>query len=96
MASLRLCLRDDGVSRDAAFAAVTANGGALRRLDVRNIPLSAAGDPTRATGDTDVSVFLLKDDVDAVLRSTPNLLSFDADVTCSCFQDAQTLLAGQG
>ena len=84
--SLKLCLRYGEASTDAALAAVKANGRALRNLDLRSTPLQISGI---------ISSCLSKDEIDGVLRAAPNLLSFDTDAQCY-FQDAQTLLAGQG
>ena len=74
--------------KESKLAAVAANGGALRRLELRNTPL-------RVTKGEDDLVSLSKVEVDGVLHAASALLSFDADVACS-LHDAQSLLAGQG
>ena len=86
--NLRLTLcRGPGVSTAAILAAVTANGGALRHLDLRNSTLRAA--------ESDC-LFMSKNEVDGLLRAAPGLLSFDADVLCTRVEETQVLLAGQG
>ena len=86
--SLRLCLCENGVSPDAVLAAVKANAGALRWLGVRSTPF-------RASFEEDNWRVLRKGEVDKVLLAGSGLRSFESDVVCT-FQDAQTLLTGQG
>ena len=93
--SLRLHLCRGELSKDAAMAAVTACGGALRHLELLGTPSSFISDVNRSFINDADRVCLSKDDVDFVLHAAPGLVSFHTDVKCS-FQNAQSLLAGQG
>ena len=85
--SLSLCLCGDELTSDAALAAVAANTGALRRLDIWTTPLQLGGDE-------DGSLGLPKHEIDEILNAA-GLISFNADVHCE-FARARTLLACQG
>ena len=76
------------VSRAALLAAVTANAGALRRLELRSTLSPAAYDDQYERCLSTV-------DIDGLLLAAPALQSIDVDVKCR-FYDARTLLAGQG